>query len=126
LIVLRSLIKVQDGYSFSHDPRLVGRSIFRFSELDNRSFISGIKCPLLLFWTKATVEEQHTQIKVNKVTLQQIYQERVELLNPAITTVVVLEEGSHHVHLDLPDLVLPHIEKLFEKYLQNPSSSAKL
>jgi hypothetical protein len=58
--------------------------------------------------------------------MQQIYEERVKLLNPATTNVIMLEEGSHHVHLDRPDLVLPPIEKFLIKYLQNPSAKSNL
>jgi len=122
---LRSLVKVEDGYSFSHDPRLVAPSIFRFNETDNKHFISGIKCPILMFWTRKTADLNESR-KIFDLSTQQIYQERVKLLDPATTKVILLEEGSHHVHLDRPDLVLPHIEKLFEKYLQNPSEKAKL
>jgi len=125
LIVLRSLIKVEDGYSFSHDPRLVAPSIFRFNETDNKHFILGIKCPVLMFWTRKSSDLNESR-KIFDSSTQQIYQERVKLLNPATSQVILLEEGSHHVHLDRPDLVLPHIEKFFEKYLQNPSEKARL
>jgi len=121
LIVLRSLIKVEGGYSFSHDPRLVARSIFRFNEKEVRNFVMGIKCPVLLFWTKNTVEKQSAQ-KVGNSSLQQIFQERFELLNPNISKFIVLEEGEHHVHLDRPELVLPHIEAFYDQYVHKPTA----
>jgi len=125
LIVLRSLVKVQDGFSFSHDPRLVARSIFRYGEIEMREFICGIKAPVLLIWTKQTIE-QNSKVKIGNKSLQDIFEERVKLLNPATTTVLILEEGSHHVHLDRPDLVKGHIDKFIEKYIQVKTSPAKL
>jgi len=62
IIVKRSLVKVQDGYSFSHDPRLVARPLIRYNEEETRSFIKGIKCPTLVIWTKKnTLELQQAQ-----------------------------------------------------------------
>jgi len=121
LIALRSLVKVQDGYSFSHDPRLVGGIIFRYDETDIGHFVKGIKCPVLLFWTRKTLDWA-LQTKIDNTTRYQIFQERFKLLNPTISKQVILEEGGHHVHLDRPDLVFPHIEKFYDQFIHNPSA----
>jgi len=125
LIVLRSLMKVQDGFSFSHDPRLVVPNIFKFGESGMAHFIKGIKAPVMVIWTKNTIE-LNSQRKIGDSNLKQIFEDRVKLLNPATTTVIVFEEGSHHVHLDRPDLVLPPIEKFLQTYNIPVKPQAKL
>jgi len=117
-IVLRSLVKVQDGFSFSHDPRGVARTGFKFGEKETRDFIAGIRCPVILFWTKKTLEMYSTIKFNNNLSIQDVYQQRLEILNPNITRNIVLEEGSHHVHLDRPELVLNHLYKFYDTYLQ--------
>lgn len=110
-IVRRSLVKVQDGFSFSHDPRLVARPLSRFTEESTWSMISGIRCPVLIIWTQKTLQSYaQYQIKETKTT-KDIFEERMSLLNPQCTTIVTLEEGSHHVHLDNPEAVLEHVVK---------------
>jgi len=109
IIVRRNLVKVQDGYSFSHDPRLVARPLFRFSEADTRSFIKGIQCPTLVIWTKKSLNS-YARTKMGEKTLEEMFAVRFSLLNPQ-STIVILDEGSHHVHLDQPDLVLGHLLK---------------
>jgi len=61
----------------------------------------------------------------NNLSVQDIFSQRFEILNPNITRNIVLEEGSHHVHLDSPELVLNHLYKFYDTYLQ-PPAAAKL
>eukprot|EP01127_Copromyxa_protea_P022133 TRINITY_DN781_c0_g1_i2.p1 TRINITY_DN781_c0_g1~~TRINITY_DN781_c0_g1_i2.p1 ORF type:complete len:252 (-),score=46.84 TRINITY_DN781_c0_g1_i2:378-1133(-) len=54
IIVSRSLQKVKDGFSFSHDSKLLGGTVRPWEESEVESFIRRIRCPVLLFWTKKT------------------------------------------------------------------------
>lgn len=69
-IVMRSLMKVRgkpsvtwsiltspDGFSFSHDPKLLGGTMRPWDESEVESFLRRIKCPVLIFWTKNTLEK---------------------------------------------------------------------
>uniref|UniRef100_A0A6B2LBA9 AB hydrolase-1 domain-containing protein n=1 Tax=Arcella intermedia TaxID=1963864 RepID=A0A6B2LBA9_9EUKA len=109
VIVQRSLLKVQDGYSFSHDPRLVAKPVSKFHEMDVRNFISNIKCPVLLFWTQKTMASYSKQ-NIRGKTLAEIFEERTKCLPPG-SRVIILSDGAHHVHLDAPELVWNHLQK---------------
>lgn len=56
-IVNRSLLKVKDGFSFSHDPKLLGGTMRPWEESEVESFLRRIRCPVLIFWTQKTLEK---------------------------------------------------------------------
>jgi len=93
------MIKVPGGFCFSHDPRLVASSLFNLHPEDCLVLLGNIECPVLLFFTENTLQKW-------KVTFLDTYK---EAFKPGVLTFVHLEEGTHHVHLDNPDLLIDHI-----------------
>jgi pimeloyl-ACP methyl ester carboxylesterase len=98
-IVRRSMLKVPGGYCFSHDPRLIANSLYRPHPLDCLDILGNISCPVLLFFTKNTLKKWN-------VDFMDSYQ---QAFKPNILNFVLLESGTHHVHLDNADLLLDHI-----------------
>eukprot|EP01126_Amoeba_proteus_P058636 TRINITY_DN7587_c0_g1_i3.p1 TRINITY_DN7587_c0_g1~~TRINITY_DN7587_c0_g1_i3.p1 ORF type:complete len:214 (-),score=45.60 TRINITY_DN7587_c0_g1_i3:114-755(-) len=119
-IVTRSLVKVTGGYSFSHDPQLLASSIRPWEEHEVENIIRRIQCPVLVFLTKGTIaafkdsdRKKEQKRSVEKDMWNWDLASRLKYFDPKLLK-LVLVEGSHHVHLDNPTVVFPHVIKFLE------------
>eukprot|EP01130_Rhizamoeba_saxonica_P008380 TRINITY_DN3384_c0_g1_i2.p1 TRINITY_DN3384_c0_g1~~TRINITY_DN3384_c0_g1_i2.p1 ORF type:complete len:271 (-),score=48.48 TRINITY_DN3384_c0_g1_i2:48-860(-) len=107
----RGLIKVKGGFIFGHDSKLVGlgRVLREFTHNETLKYIDRIRCPTLLIFTKYTLEKWEKPLFGNPEPQIVYLNEKIARFGDGILTYVLLEEGGHHVHSDLPDLVMEHV-----------------
>ena len=115
-IVKRATLLVPGGVSFTHDPRLVYEKQLSISEEDTSELFKRINCPVLLFWTKGTLRKYRTPKKGDPAPdiqknskIVEVLEERMKCINFLQVKVV---EGSHHVHLDNPEVIANDVLEL--------------
>ncbi|XP_030595494.1 serine hydrolase-like protein [Archocentrus centrarchus] len=111
MLLQRGLTQVEEGFVFSRDLRVNFKNIVRITLEQSLEMQSMIQAPVLLI-----LADKGIGPKLNpKFTweLLQVYRER----NDTVVTV----PGSHHVHLDNPEVVAPFIcDFLLTKVLSQP------
>ncbi|MFT4926783.1 MAG: pimeloyl-ACP methyl ester carboxylesterase [Phenylobacterium sp.] len=91
LLLKRGLKEVADGFCWRSDPKLRSHSAMRFSFEQAKSFITEIKCPVLLI-------EGQTGFKLSSKAHQ--------LFVPLYPNLLVREiSGGHHCHMQFPEQV---------------------
>jgi len=86
-LVSRSLLKVENGYRWRHDPRLVLPNHFCMTEKQAQIFIKNIEVPVkILIGNEGLFADRKLQTRINQF-------KELELLEV---------EGNHHFHLDFP------------------------
>lgn len=96
LLVTRNLRKKQQGWQWATDPRLKLPTAYRVSEEQVRAFLKQIKCP-----TKIVAAEEGI------LNNEKFRQSRLACLPNAQ---IVYVPGGHHVHMDHPERVVPHLD----------------
>ena len=84
-ILERGLVKVGDGYLWSHDQRVKGRSVYRMSEADQKHLMSSLNLPGLLLLAKES--------RMNKAEYIDSFRQSL----PSFS--IQLLDGEHHFHL---------------------------
>jgi pimeloyl-ACP methyl ester carboxylesterase len=98
-LVERGLEEHGSGFVFTHDPILHLPGLVHVADGYWELVLSRIECPMLLvLGDKGIVPRNETVEKLMRIPLK-------------LQQVVV--PGYHHVHLDAPELVEPHIESFF-------------
>lgn len=95
LLVTRNLHKKQQGWQWATDPRLKLPTAYRVSEEQVRAFLKQVKCP-----TKIVAAEEGI------LNNEKFRQGRLTCLPHAQ---IVYVPGGHHVHMDHPERVAPHL-----------------
>jgi len=109
--MLKRGLKISDcgtGYVFTRDLRHRIPSMYGMPGQFLEEFARNIKCPHLLIRASNSPDYDSPEL-VQKIL--EIYSE-----NPDFQTATV--EGSHHVHLNSPELVAPHITNFVEKHFK--------
>lgn len=88
-------------WTFAHDLRLRNASLMRFSEAENRAFMSRIKAPTLL------IRAEHGGLQDTDLV-----QERGECFE---SIEVLSVEGDHHLHLNSPNSVASQIQAFLDR-----------
>lgn len=97
LLVGRSAQRLANGVRFSHDPRLRGIPAgVPLTEPEVLEFIKRIKVPSLIIWASY----RWYPLNIDKNTKRQSTFPDLRVANV---------EGNHHVHLEHPERVFPHI-----------------
>jgi pimeloyl-ACP methyl ester carboxylesterase len=99
-LALRGAMEVDGGWAFTHDPRLKAESLVRMTPEQVLSFLRGISAPTLLVVADDGIPYPEE--------LARAYVRAVEGIR------VVNVPGRHHVHLDAPEVVLPHVVALLD------------
>ena len=107
LIMKRGVKKCEGGFTFTRDLRHKARSLYGLSDEVCEVFAKSIKCPHLLI--KASDSPHYEDDIIMKRTLETYSQ------NPGFDMVTI--EGSHHVHLNNPERLMPHLEKFIGNHL---------
>lgn len=101
-LVERGTRMVEDGVVFSHDPRLTGRSLLRYTEEQVLTHLRAITASTLVIWADDGL--QYPEGAADPTA-------RVEALHNAE---VVRVPGHHHVHLTHPERVVGYIEAFLD------------
>ncbi len=97
LLANRGLKPAEGGVTWRSDPRLKFNSPIRLSEEQVESFLSHVTCPTLVVAADQGL-----------IPLRSVLQPRFSRLKRGTLEMV---PGGHHVHLDHPDRVAPHLRK---------------
>jgi len=90
LLVERGIKKVQGGYSWTSDPRLLEPSLMRFTEAQIKSVFSGIECPIRLICGDKGYFSNYEGLK-----------KRLDYLKRGDDAIDKhLVSGGHHFHMD--------------------------
>jgi len=98
ILLSRGAIEDEDGWRFSHDPRLKERSLLRFTNEQVLAFFERIECPTLLIRAASGLAYDASIMK-----------ERVSALGDRLAIQEV--PGGHHVHLVDPEGVLAVVNR---------------
>lgn len=101
ILAERGTKPVDDNLTWTADARLHWPSRLRMSEAQVRVFLQRIRCPILLVHANEGYAEA-----------RQSMAERVKILD---NIEVVGLAGGHHVHLDAPELVGPHVRDFLQR-----------
>ena len=93
--------EVEDGFAFSHDPRLKLKSLLRMTEGQVQNVLRELRAPVLLIHPDRGFPFPET-----------IMNERLACID-AIE--IVSFSGHHHIHLDDPEQIAPTIAEFLEK-----------
>lgn len=97
VLLSRGLQAVPGGYTWRTDPRLRSTTRLRFTEAHVAAFMRRIACETLII-----TATQGWPSPAEMIALRKSYvQKRIE----------VTLQGRHHVHLDSPELVAPHVNR---------------
>ncbi len=106
----RGLAEGPDGFYFRHDPRLRDGSLLRFTEGAVAQVLRSLECPVLLLRAgEGWLPEEST------------FASRVEHVRDLR---VVPVEGSHHVHLNSPEIIAPHINRFLAEHPPTPAPAS--
>jgi len=95
------------GFKFRHDPRLVANSPHGFREEEVLELLSSIQCPVILVIASST-SLQYSNMKFPANIAK--FQKRAN----AVKDLEVLKiDGSHHVHLDNPEVFAQKVVDFF-------------
>lgn len=86
LLACRNLVLVEDGYSWSTDPRLQGASAMKLTAVQCRAILRALTMPTLLLLASSASEEQ----------VQSARAAVADMPRGSASTV----RGSHHFHMD--------------------------
>ena len=110
ILLQRGLKKVSDSdsdnWEFTRDLRHRATSLYGYSQEVMRHVASEIKCPHLIIKAK---QGNLYELPENVKEVLDIYKDS----NPMFKKVDV--EGNHHVHLNMPEIVWPHLEDFLKK-----------
>lgn len=98
LLVERGLQNTGGGYQYRTDARLMWTSPILLTEGQSINFLRGISCPVLAVLTPV----------LEKYIGARVLDERVTAI-PNVQRVDI--DGGHHVHLDDPAVVAPHLKE---------------
>ena len=101
ILIERGLVQVEGGWTWRADPRLRLESRMRMTEVQVGSFLTAIRCPVML--VEATQGWPH-DAKLAEARYAKL---------PTLERVRV--NGHHHVHLDDPEAVAAHVIPFFER-----------
>lgn len=107
----RGLKQSGDGFVFTRDLRHKVPSLYGFTEEYLEEFAKNLSCPHLLI--KASGSPHYEKEEIIERFLE-IYRQNEQFE-------MVTVDGSHHVHLNNPERVVPHIVSFLNKYLYNSS-----
>jgi pimeloyl-ACP methyl ester carboxylesterase len=85
-LVLRGTKKVEGGYTWTTDPKLLKPSFLRFSEEQVKAIFSGIVCPVKLLRGESGYFSRYESLKNRLAYFKNIEQMSIE--------------GGHHFHMD--------------------------
>ena len=108
IMTRRGVRRTEEGFIFTRDLRHRSIGLYGFSDEVLQEFARNVKCPHLVI--KATDSPRYDSAESDNAILP-IYKQ-----NPKFDFVSV--QGSHHVHLNSPELIVPHIEKFVNKHFQ--------
>ena len=97
----------EDQWVFTRDLRHHAGSMYKYSKEVIKQFASEISCPHLIVWS--TLKQLAGEDEQRLTEFFDIYRSSNSLF------VEVEVEGSHHVHLNSPHVVWPHIESFLAK-----------
>lgn len=99
-LLVRGLEDVEDGVRWASDKRLRYASRVRFTEPQVLAFLRRIACPTLLVFATDGLRMPEPLVRPRLEAIEQL--QRVEV------------PGRHHVHLDDPKSVAPHVAAFLE------------
>ena len=101
ILLKRGSVKHDDGtYSFSYDPRMKVRFILSLTFDQQKEFARQLECEMLLIkGSKGPLYEDQAIYD----EIMEIYKEKAKVFK------YVVLEGTHHLHLNNPELVAPVI-----------------
>lgn len=107
IIMKRGTVKTDNGkYKLIRDPRLKGEAIFGMTHKDNLQLAENVKCNVLL-------------IKANDSTYYEKKEKFYEVVDIVKSKAKYFEyhklPGTHHLHLNTPEIVAPVIISFLEK-----------
>ncbi|XP_042890076.1 probable serine hydrolase isoform X2 [Penaeus japonicus] len=107
ILLKRGSKQLSDGlHSFTYDPKLKGSSIISLTFEQQKAFAERLKCDMLLI--KATSGPLYES--------QELYDEIIEIYGKSTRSFqYITVEGTHHVHLNQPEKVVP----LIKDFIQN-------
>ena len=106
IMTRRGVRAVEGGFIFTRDLRHRSLGLYGLSDTVLQEFARNIQCPHLVI--KASDSPSYdSQESVDAIL--PIYEK-----NPMFEIINV--QGSHHVHLNSPEKIVPHIETFFNKY----------
>lgn len=94
-LVERGVRETDAGFVFAHDPRLKASSLSRLTEDQVVACLDAITAPTTLIWAREGFARYREAMGAREAAL------------PDAT--VHLVDGGHHVHLNHPDRVAPHV-----------------
>lgn len=98
-LVRRSLLEVDKGFKWSHDPRLVLPNHFCMTESQAQVFIKNIKAPVkIIIGDKGLFADRKLQARIDQF-------KNLDLVEV---------EGNHHFHLDFPKETTQLIHSFFK------------
>lgn len=96
----RGLLKNENGYKWSSDPKLKIPSMYRFTENQIEELIRDIKCEVLYFHA---IENKIFRNQLNDTRIKHYANiEKIDL------------DGLHHVHMDLPGQTAKYVKDFLE------------
>lgn len=105
-LLRRGAIACDGGYKFTRDLRIKIPSPFRMSERMVSSFIANVTCEVML-----VVADNGLHAAISDRERRQ-----VELLRTSASSLdVVRVPGTHHVHMNDPEIVAPHFVRFLER-----------
>ncbi|XP_033831982.2 serine hydrolase-like protein [Periophthalmus magnuspinnatus] len=108
ILLERGLVSVEGGFAFSRDLRVNFRDVVRMSLEQNLELYSRTQAGVLVILAAQGYFEN---------TLSSVVQHFEERQCECVTV-----EGDHHVHLNNPEHVAPHISKFLQTKLSSSSS----
>ncbi len=106
LLLKRGAIACQGGFKFTRDLRVRLPPAFRATERMVNSFISRVSCDVMLIVAESGL---HSGVSDRE-------RRQVELLSKSARSFeLVRVPGTHHVHMNDPHMVNPHVLRLLER-----------
>lgn len=116
----RGLVAEAGGHVFGRDKRLALRDMMGMPHIFNQEFARNIKCPHLLVLASQENAATSWGAGSEKAAMKDIV--NIYKDNPLFSLTEV--EGSHHVHLNNPEKVLPHILRFVESHQLDTTRSS--
>lgn len=100
-LAARSAEQVEGGWRFTHDVRLKADSLVRFTRGQVVSFLRAVRCPGVLVVAEEGLPYSREEVAAYVAVLGGLH--------------IVRVPGRHHVHLDDPAVVAPHLIELLDQ-----------
>ncbi|KAK3851773.1 hypothetical protein Pcinc_041594 [Petrolisthes cinctipes] len=111
ILLKRGSVRQPDGsYSFSYDPRLKTRGVLGMTIEQMKEYGKRLECELMIL--KASLGPVYEQQEIYDEFLN-VYKKKAEKF--MYHTV----EGTHHIHLNNPELIAPLLNKFFGNKVNN-------